>query len=175
VPIALVPLRYFRPVILKRRLGVLVLALIPIGCSGANRTGDPGGRLVAELRSAAAAAIPPGADTSAVLAGEPRRDSCDGRPETRGWDPATVSFRFATALSPSDLAAHVDATLMSLGWRRTTSESTPGGAYFRWEKAVPTGTATFVLNSDEHPHPDPARPWTAIAAAPAVGKPATGC
>jgi hypothetical protein len=149
--------------------------LIGVKVVGHQRGGDPGGRLLAELTATVAAALPPGADASSVIRREPYKDSCDGRAEARGWQAATVATRLATDLSPNELAAGVDSRIGGLGWRRTRSESAPGGAYFRWEKPLSTGTATLFLNSNESPHPDPAHPWALVATAPAVGEAVTGC
>jgi len=144
-------------------------------CSHSVDSGDPGGRLLAEVRLAVTTAVPPGADTSPLVTREPYIDSCDGRAATRGWQPATVAIRLATVLPAADLAAQVDGRIGPLGWHRTTSEKGVAGEYFRWEKQVATGTAALTMNSDETPRPDPRHPWDILAVAPAVGRPATGC
>jgi hypothetical protein len=120
-------------------------------------------------------AVPPDADTSGVVAREPYRDSCDGAAKTRGWTLVSVATRLATKMSDADLAAFVDQRLTGLGWHRTASHSASTGDYVRWEKQVSTGTAVFAINIDEHPHPDPQRPWEVSAMAPPAGKEATGC
>jgi hypothetical protein len=121
------------------------------------------------------AAVPPDANTSAVVAREPYRDSCDGMAKTRGWTSVSVATRLATSMSGADLAAFVNQRLTGVGWHRTASHSAPTGDYVRWEKQVSTGTAVFAINSDETMHTDPLRPWDVSAMAPPVGKEVTGC
>ena len=139
-------------------------------CDRSPASGDPGGMLLAQLRAAMTAALPPGADTSGVIEREPYRDSCDGRAGTAGWTPATVATRFATGLTEADLAASIDQRLASLGWHRARTQVTAEGSYLRWEKPLATGTALFVVNSAEQPHPDPDRPWDVVASAPPDGQ-----
>ena len=123
-------------------------------------TGDPGGRILAQLRPLRSI-VPPGAKVEYAQFLEPRADSCDGNPSTVGWDPATVNMAFSDP-SSSPLP-HVAARLQQLGWQ--VSEPTVSS----WTKVLKNHTSASA-NIDLTD-----KTWEFVATAPADGPAPMGC
>jgi hypothetical protein len=92
--------------------------------------GDPGGRILAALRTAASA-VPTHAHLNWSHFDEPKLDSCDGRPGTWGYDPVSVQVDFSWQKSQSTVLASVRHALELIGNRlrrpspgRTTGQGT---------------------------------------------------
>ena len=170
----------------------LVIALTGCGTSGpstgttttpaptpAGAVGDPGGRILAALRTATSA-VPARAHLNWSHFDEPKLDSCDGRPGTWGYEPVTVQAGFSWHQSPSTVLASVRHALELIGWQWT--EPTPatfpgqnygtGDAIGTWVRTLPgSRRATAALFPDTY---DPAE-WSLIAEAPATLPPPKGC
>ena len=121
-------------------------------------TGDPGGRILAQLRPLRSI-VPPGAKLNYAQFYEPHPDSCDGNPSTVGWDPATVNMAFSDP-APSPLP-YVIARLQQLGWQVVEPTTS-------WTKVLKnhTSATAFIDFSDG---------WEFTATAPADGPAPTGC
>jgi hypothetical protein len=141
--------------------------------------GDPGGRILAALRTAASA-VPTHAHLNWSHFDEPKLDSCDSRPGTWGYDPVSVQVDFSWQKSQSTVLASVRRALELIGWRWT--EPTPaafpgqnygtGDAIGTWLKTLPGGRpATAALFSGTNAHAE----WSLIAEAPATLPPPKGC
>lgn len=141
--------------------------------------GDPGGRILAQLRTAALA-VPTRAHLNWSHFDEPKLDSCDGRAGTWGYDPVIVQADFSWQQSQSTVLASVRHALEGTGWRWT--EPTPvtfpgqnyetGDAIATWARTLPGGRpATAALFSDAYAHAE----WSFIAEAPATLPPPKQC
>jgi len=138
--------------------------------------GDPGGRILAELRDVAGA-VPTTARVSWRHLDEPVRDSCDGEAGTWGYDPVTVEFEFTVAWSGGVVLGSVRRVLEGDGWKWTepTPVSFPGqdyGSYDAagtWARTLAGGRpATAALTHG-------ASGWHLIAEAPATLPPPKPC
>ena len=150
-------------------LGCLVVVIVAAATwlwFAAQPTGDPGGRVLDQLRPATSA-LPSDARIAYRNDVEPRWDSCDGRPGTEGWNDIVVQVHFTTAMADADVLAHADAALRHLGWLPATSQ--PVGS--SWTKALANGTTAKA--SLEHEVEQDA--WTLFVLAPPVGRRASGC
>jgi hypothetical protein len=143
-------------------------------------SGDPGGKVMAQLVPTASAL--PGYATSKlpwtsdpvvyssyVTKMEPHQDSCDGIAGTQGWSQVVLQAGFAWSGASSALISQVDARMSALGW----SQSATGLATeARWTKPLDNGTlASASLDLDPTGPPW----WEFVATAPPVGKAAGGC
>jgi hypothetical protein len=157
---------------LRRRLahrfvlvGVLVLVA---GCGSGHGDGDPGGRILAGLKTIERA-LPAHARVILREADEPQWDSCDGRSGTFGWDPVSVHVEFRSRERPRALVAHAERVLRAAGWRREASRPTSRGPALRWSRAR---SSTADLTSTRTPH---GRQWELDAEAPPKGPSVSGC
>jgi len=148
-------------------LGVLITAVI----NAAVPTGDPGGRILAELEPTAAA-VPGGANILYRQAVEPRWDSCDGRAGTFGWDDVVLVVHFASGLRPEAVAGNADATLRPLGWVPEYSHQDANGMAIGWTKTLSSGATAKAQLTDQDLDPTT---WTLYVGAPPVGPRASGC
>ena len=157
---------------MRRRLlllGCLVAVVVAAGTwlwFAVQPTGDPGGRVLGQLRPATAA-LPADARIDYRNDVEPRWDSCDGRPGTEGWDDVDVQVHFTTATAETEVLTHADAALRQLGWLPDTSQ--PAGS--SWTKALANGT-TAKASLEHEVGPDA---WTLFVLAPPVGRRVSGC
>jgi len=147
--------------------------------TAAGAVGDPGGRILAALRTAASA-VPARAHLNWAHFDEPKLDSCDGQPGTWGYDPVTVQVDFSWQQSQSTVLASVRHALELIGWRWTepTPATFPGQNYGTadaigtWVRTLRGGrSATAALFSDTYAHAE----WSLIAEAPATLPPPKGC
>lgn len=114
-------------------------------------------------------AIPAHAHVNYTQDIEPRLDSCDGMPSTRGWSDVWVTIDFLTPMSSADLVRYVSGQVGPLGWvKRSPSPGDRGGL---WNKTL-SGATTSNLALDPGPYPNE---WSLIAVAPPAGKAVTGC
>lgn len=149
-------------------------ALAPAGAAG-----DPGGRILAALRTVASA-VPARARLNWSHFDEPKPDSCDGRPGTRGYDPVSVQADFSWQEPQGTVLASVRHALEGTGWRWTepAPATFPGQNYGTadaigtWARTLPGGRlATAALFSDAYAHAE----WSVIAEAPATLPPPQRC
>jgi len=150
-------------------LGLLLVVVVAAGIwlwIGAQPTGDPGGRVLDQLRPATAA-LPSDARIVYRNEVEPRWDSCDGRPGTEGWNDVVMQVHFTTATADINVLSNADAALRRLGWLPDTSR--PAGS--SWRKALANGTTARA--SLEHDVGQDA--WTLFVLAPPVGRRVSGC
>ena len=147
--------------------------------TAAGAVGDPGGRILAALRTATSA-VPARAHLNWAHFDEPKLDSCDGQPGTWGYDPVTVQVDFSWQESQSTVLASVRHALELTGWRWTepTPPTFPGQNYGTadaigtWVRTPRGGrSATAALFSDTYAHAE----WSLIAEAPATLPPPKGC
>jgi hypothetical protein len=133
----------------------VVAGLLALAGQGAPHAGgDPGGRILAALASAAAA-VPAGAPVLSRQDSEPSWVTCGaGR---SGWTDAGVSVQFAVQLPAAELDDRVGARLAASGWQPA------GGA--AWTRALPGGA---VARASVDPA-DRSGVWWLRAAAPAEG------
>ena len=118
----------------RRAAGVGVVAAVVVGLAalggqGAPHPGgDPGGRILAALRPAAAA-VPAGALVLSRQEREPGWTACGGG--RSGWSQVGVDVQFSVPLAGDRVAGVVAGELAELGWRASGSGWTrpvPGGA-----------------------------------------------
>jgi hypothetical protein len=143
-------------------------------------SGDPGGRIMAQLAPAASSL--PGYGTarlpleqSPTLNGpyltkmEPRQDSCDGRAGTQGWSQVVVQAGFIWSGSAADLFGHVGARLRSLGWKADPiGVASEPSAW--WSKRLLSGSAAQASLESSLPSR-----WEFVVVAPPAGRAASGC
>ena len=142
-------------------LGCLVAVVVAAGTwlwFAAQPTGDPGGRVLDQLRPATAA-LPSDARIAYRNDVEPRWDSCDGRPGTEGWNDVVLQVHFTTATPDIDVLAHAEAALSRLGWLPDASQ--PAG--YSWTKALANGT-TAKASLEREVGPDAWTLWRTTAA-----------
>jgi hypothetical protein len=164
-------IRVRRPVVAV--IGLVVLLVVGgvafrIAQSGPSG-GDPGGRILSQLKPTSVA-VPPTAPIGYANYVEPRMDSCDGRAGTQGWGDAVVQIYFQWNGSPSALLSYANGRLSQLGWgafRLQTQNGIPGGD---WIKQLNNGSVAQVrLGAESYGG------WTLFATAPPVGRRASGC
>jgi hypothetical protein len=156
----------------RRRLGGVAIAIAVVvglaallGQGEPHAGGDPGGRILADLRAAAAASIPAGAHVLSRQDREPVWASCDGGPS--GWSEVGLTVRFADPLPGGELIDGMGRRLAGRGWRLEQSSDTAA----TWSKPPATGHgALLVLTADG------AGTWLARLSAAAEGQvSAEGC
>jgi hypothetical protein len=147
---------YFTPSMLWHSVnGVRFSQVLPEG------SGDPGGRLMGDLRLVGTAA-PPGAVTSDAQEQEPVWIGfCSDEYLIRGWSELTYGVNFTTHLSRRKVLLDVSSRLASLGWGHR--HANPGSGWV-WSKQLSNGdTAQLILSP-----PFERYPWYFSATAPAV-------
>ena len=154
--------------------GLVILCVLLASCATASAvrtpSGDPGGRVLTQLRPVRAAIPKHNVIINYANYEEPKMDSCDGQPGTQGWDEAVVqvSFRWKGKVAP--LMSFAAAQMAENRWVVTRPEVTYPQPYIGWSKHLLNGTtATSSLDFEDY------GTWTLIAEAPPVGKPVTGC
>jgi hypothetical protein len=104
---------------------------------------------------------------------EPFQDSCDGRPETRGWSQVVVQGVFKWPHDRHSLLVYLDGHLPRFGWNVVKlANPEVGSAYFT--KRLTNGTTGRlqfdpVLGAENPPR------WMFVAEAPPIGRKVTGC
>lgn len=93
--------------------------------------GDPGGRILADLRPAAGA-VPAGSEVLSRQESEPSWVTCDGAAGS-GWTEVRVDVQFSAPLSYDQIVAGMNRRLADRGWQQT---SAAGGT---WTRAVAGG------------------------------------
>jgi hypothetical protein len=164
-------MRLRRPVVVVT--GIVVLLVVGavafwIARSGPS-SGDPGGRILSQLKSTSLA-VPPTAVIGYANYVEPRMDSCDGIAGTQGWDDVIVQIYFQWSGSSSSLLSYAKDRLSKLGWGAFKVEiqnGVPGGG---WIKQLGNGSVAQVqLGAESYGG------WTLWATAPPIGRQASGC
>lgn len=165
-------------------LGAVAVAVgVGVGWSTRTTSGDPGGRILAQIVPAASAL--PGYGTSALplrsstlaptepylIESEPHQTSCDGRPGTAGWSSVVVQARVFSAGTRAALVNEVGARLRALGWTRLPDVRSTDTEHM-WKKTLTSGaTAHAVLTSAGGRN----GPWTFVVTAPPISHAASGC
>jgi hypothetical protein len=161
-----------RPRVLIVTLAVVLVAAVGVGAwwhLSSNRTGDPGGRVMAQLVPVISA-VPEQASKSYVWRLEPHQDSCDGIPSTRGWSQVVVQIGFKWRQSPAALFSAMNSHLVPLGWsHKRTQVAVP--LEYLWTKRLTNGTEARLTVDQEYP----SSIWQLDAIAPPVGRAASGC
>jgi hypothetical protein len=148
---------------------VIVIAVFNAGSVfGLATGGDPGGRILGELKPAALA-VPDDAKIRYRHDVEPKWDSCDGRQGTFGWDDVVLQIHFSSASASEAVSKHVDVTLRGLGWVANYNN----GMQLGWTKVLANKTTAHAQLSGDQPI-DPGT-WTLFVSAPPVGQRVSGC
>jgi hypothetical protein len=133
--------------------------------------GDPGGRVLHQLQSAAQA-LPSDAHVIYRYDLEPRWDSCDGRRGTFGWDDVIVQIHFESRTPTMALVEHADGTLHRLGW----SLEYDGSGQVGWTKQLADGSVAHAQLSNAVPDQGgPTQNWDLFVGAPPIGTRVSGC
>jgi hypothetical protein len=165
------PTGWRRPIL----LGIVTILLVSVGLfSWSSRSnassdlgpGDPGGRILDQLRPLATA-VPRNAKVDYAHFQEAQLDSCDGVPSTRGWDGPVVQIRFNWNGSTATLLGHANHRLKQLGWKQAAPPSVGPGA--EWTKRLKNGSGVTASLEGF------GGGWTLFAQAPPVGKLVSGC
>ena len=132
-------------------------------------SGDPGGRILAQLKPVGYT-LPAGAAVNYRQMFEPHQDSCDGNPATKGWSQVVSQTNFQWSGTPSRLIAMINTRMQNLGWTFSPASGNgqPGG---EWTKTLTGGTTADATLTAE----PGGSTWTLIALAPPVGRAVSGC
>jgi len=133
-------------------------------------TGDPGGRILAQLR-AVQTGVPKSASVNDSEFDEPfRLDSCKGKPGTQGWNDVVANISFQWSGSRAFLVSYVAEHLRKMGWGHFTVQYGYGAPSWQWTMRLANGTT--ALAGLDHGYKST---WGLSADAPPVGKRASGC
>jgi hypothetical protein len=137
---------------------------------------DPGGKILHQLE-VASQALPNDAQISFRSDGEPKWDSCDGRPGTFGWTDVTVRISFRSRSANALVIAHADKSLHQMGWISDYSNAVNGGTQIGWNRVLDNGSVAIVQLTRAARYPGGPQPaeWELDAVAPPVGPRASGC
>ena len=94
---------------------VLIIASVGAWDHHEHGVGDPGGRILAQLRMTSQA-VPHGVTILRAYYAEPKPDSLDGIAGTQCLDDVTVQINFEWSHSPSALLKFANSRLVALGW-----------------------------------------------------------
>lgn len=131
--------------------------------------GDPGGRILSQLKSVSAA-VPANSFVQYAHYDEPRWDSCDGMTGTFGWDDPSVQINFTWSGSPTALISGVKRVLAESGWGAFMPQVNNGVPGAAWKKTLDNGTiAQAQLAAESYGG------WSLFAQAPPVGQRVSGC
>jgi hypothetical protein len=138
-------------------------------------TGDPGGRVLEQLRPIRNAIPKHGVVINYAHYQEPHMDSCDGRPGTQGWNEVVVQVSFNWNGKNEPLMYFAAVQMAKNGWvvsrpGQVTRGAYTGPPYAGWSKRLQNGTtANASLELEDYGS------WTLIATAPPVGRQVSGC
>jgi hypothetical protein len=131
-------------------------------------SGDPGGRVLAQL-TPTISAIPPASKTTYVWNQEPHQDSCDGLAGSQGWSQVVVQSAFKWPGSAQALAVAMTSRLNFLGWGSPSVTAPPTLPEATWTKSLSGGSTAQLSVTQQGSY------WQLDAIAPPVGKVAGGC
>ena len=132
-------------------------------------TGDPGGRVLAQLSPIRNAIPKRYVHINYAQYQEPHADSCDGQPNTVGWDDAVVqiNFKWTGTDTNLNLMYFAETKLAQDNWTVSQEDSPP---YLKWSKTLRNkAAATASLEREDDGS------WTLLGEAPPVGPGVTGC
>ena len=154
------------------RLGTVILLLSLAACSDRGDP-DPGGRILTELQSVSSA-VPDGATVDFRHDVPATWDSCDGRPETEGWNDIQVGVQFRSDLAAEAILEFADRRLEGLGWVDDSKISGPLGPGLRWIRTLEDGT-TARASLSPGTVDGASFYWNLDAIAPPHGQRVSGC
>lgn len=162
------PVRYVALVIAAAAVGLCIWGVTHQ--VGHLAGGDPGGRILTQI-APVAEATPDGAKLNYRQLSEPRVDSCDGRPSTRGWSQAVVQINFNWNRSPQEAIDLVNKKMQSIGWTLGPKGQENFLPAQEWDKQLSNGTTSYT-----HLEAEPGgESWNLISFAQPEGKRVTGC
>lgn len=146
-------------------------------------SGDPGGRVMAQLTPAVTSLPgygtialpwvseqPPSLGAPYIIRMEPYPDSCDGGAGTQGWTPVVVQAGFRWVGDISSLTAYMEPRLAKLGWTLQSEPQGPSPSGRGWTKTLRNGTPATLDVSQEG-----SNNWELVAEGEPVGGAASGC
>jgi hypothetical protein len=164
-----------RALIVIASLGLWIAGSLWLAWPGQHPGGDPGGRILDQLRPVTSS-VPPKAKITYKAFSEPTWQNCAGQPEqTEGWNNASLDVSFSWSGSSSALISYVNTQLSKAGWGAFTSDGSIRIAG-DWTKKLRNGTEARVLLQfwGLLPSEQPAY-WALDAAAPPVGPTTAPC
>lgn len=144
--------------------------IVAWGGDGHVSSGDPGGKILAELKPVGQA-LPRDANVLYRYEIEPQWDSCDGRPETYGWGDVYVQIHFTSKSSARTIVDQARAEMSKLGWQLSHQQDDISGIDVVWTKVLKNVTEAKAALTNQTP--DGA--WNLDAFAPPVGPRVHGC
>lgn len=170
------PLVVVRPQVHQARrqfripLGIGAVGLVVAGLlvywatqSGHHSGGDPGGRILNQLRTVLLA-LPPNVTVELHDDSEPSWLNCTGQPgQIEGWSDPTAYVAFTWGGSSSSLIAHVNDQLTEAGWGSFTQSAAGHIIAADWSKRLKNGTTARAILSLEF------NQWGLSASAPPIG------
>jgi hypothetical protein len=161
--------------------GIAIAATLAFWSPDGNPGGDPGGVRQLTLRSISVA-LPGDAKVQVHSAGGPIWDSCDGRPETRGWGDVVNDYQFTSAGSAATVVAGVEAKMKIAGWKLASTPTknqgpsvTPLGPSAAWTRTVSGDVVAQASLGVGSRGPNTASFWELDASAAPAGTRASGC
>lgn len=119
--------------------------------------------------------VPPGSHVTLRQKVEPDWDSCDGRRDTYGWDPAEVDVDWKYVGNATRVLGQVEAGMRSLGWIEHRGAGSGGAGFgeLSWHKTLTDGAvaSALLLGGPGSDPPD----WSLQADVPAATHPVRGC
>jgi hypothetical protein len=143
--------------------------------------GDPGGVRQLTLRGISAA-LPGDAKILMHSAGGPIWDSCDGRPDTQGWDDVVNDYQFTSADSAATVVAGAETKMKTAGWKLISTSTKPWGPLVRqpgasavWTKTVSGDVVVQASLGVGSRGPNTPSFWELDASAAPAGTHSSGC
>ena len=136
---------------------------------------DPGGRILHQLQTVSAA-LPSDAQVIYRNEGEPKWDSCDGRPGTFGWDSVVIQIHFPSRTTTTTVVQRADQKLHGLGWSSEDHRDVSGATQIGWTRQLDNGSLARAQLTNVIPHQgSTSQEWDFYATAPPVGRQASRC
>jgi len=165
-------------------LGALFLTSMGMVVWWPTRTmsGDPGGRILAQIVPAASAlpgyntpALPwetsPSTSGAYLIKSEPHQTSCDGRAGTFGWSSVVVQGRFPFGGTRLNLFREMESRLAALGWTGVSNVRSTDTEHM-WRKRLINGSEAHAILASTPPG---SASWTFVVTAPPISHASSGC
>ncbi len=150
-------------------VGLLSIVTLAVADHFNQKTGDPGGRILSQLRLTEVA-IPPGSKIAYANYQEPQLDSCDGKPSTLGWNDAVVQISFNWSGTDRSLVTFANQQLAAHGWSVHIWSIQQNLTSAGWTKQLENGSRSEVELSREANGG-----WLLLAQAPPLGRHVSTC